>query len=160
MTWEQVWLIATSVIALVALLAAAMSWRRAGQAEAEVLALRQFTDLVQPPVSSVSRTVADDPNVATFVITHLDEEEPSSPPLTPQRIEGRLFADIVARESVVKAASWTYGVRRALSAQSRNRIRFHMRQETKRAGRDRKAEMKTALREYRARARADEEDVA
>ena len=74
--------------------------------------------------------------------------------MTAQRLEGRLFADIVARETVVKAASWTHGVRRALAPETRNRIRFQMRQETKRAGRERKAEMKVALREHRARSRA------
>jgi hypothetical protein len=69
----------------------------------------------------------------------------------------------VARETVIKAASWTHGLRRALSPESRNRIRFQVRQETRRAGRERKAELKQALREYRARERAavgSGEDVA
>jgi hypothetical protein len=69
-------------------------------------------------------------------------------------IDGRLFADIVARETVVKAASWTAGLRRALSPESRNRIRFQVRQETRRAGRERRAETRQALREFRARERA------
>jgi len=64
------------------------------------------------------------------------------------------FWMLVARESVVKAASWTHGLRRALSAESRNRIRFEVRRETRRAGRDRRAEAKQALREFRARERA------
>jgi hypothetical protein len=55
---------------------------------------------------------------------------------------------------VVKAASWTHGVRRALAPETRNRIRFEVRRETKRAGRERRAEMKQALREFRARERA------
>ena len=71
-----------------------------------------------------------------------------------QDIDGRLFADIVARETVVKAASWTHGLRRALSPENRNRIRFEVRQETRRAGRERRAEAKQALREYRARERS------
>ena len=71
-----------------------------------------------------------------------------------QPIDGRLFADIVARESVVKAASWTHGLRRALAPETRNRIRFEVRRETKLAGRERRAEMKQALREFRARERA------
>ena len=78
-----------------------------------------------------------------------------------QPIDGRLFTDIVARETVVKAAGWTHGLRRALAPESRNRIRFAVRQETRRAGRARRAEVKQALREFRARERATvQEDVA
>jgi len=54
----------------------------------------------------------------------------------------------------VKAAGWTHGLRRALAPETRNRIRFEVRQETRRAGRERRAEMKQALREFRARERA------
>ena len=84
----------------------------------------------------------------------------SGVPPTPDDGSGPLdvdaaFADIVARESVVMAASWTHGLRRALSPASRNRIRFEVRQETRRATRQRRAETKQALREFRARERAD-----
>jgi hypothetical protein len=74
-------------------------------------------------------------------------------------IDGRLFTDIVARETVVRAAGWTHGLRRALSPETRNRIRFEVRQETRRAGRERRAEMKQALREFRARERAATRDA-
>ena len=40
----------------------------------------------------------------------------------------------------MQAASLGYGVRRALSAPARNRIRFEMRREVKRARKERKAE--------------------
>ena len=63
-------------------------------------------------------------------------------------------AEIVARESVVKAAGLAAGLRRALAPETRNRIRFEVRQETRRAGRERRAETKQALREFRARERA------
>lgn len=66
----------------------------------------------------------------------------------PRRIAGRLFADIVLRETVVKAASWGHGVRHALSAENRNRLRFEMRRETKRSGKRRKADVKEALRQF------------
>ena len=42
---------------------------------------------------------------------------------------GALFADLVLRETVVKAASLAHGVRRALDPETRNRIRFEMRRE-------------------------------
>jgi hypothetical protein len=109
-------------------------------------------------VVSTSSTSAEDRGVSTssttdareFVITRLGEE-PDEPVRT---MEARLFADVVLRESVVKAASWAYGVRRGLSPANRNRIWFEMRREVKRARKERKVEEREAIREYRARRRA------
>ncbi len=72
----------------------------------------------------------------------------------PTRLDGRLFVDVVVRESVVKGASLAYGLRHALSPATRNRIRFEMRREVKRSRKERRAEAKLALREFRARQRA------
>ncbi|RJS47377.1 hypothetical protein [Nocardioides cavernaquae] len=90
-----------------------------------------------------------------FVITHLGEPEPEDyvgPTAT--RIDGKLFADLVLRESLVKAAALTHGVRRALAPETRNRIRFEMKREVKRAKRSRKDEFRQVRDEMRARARA------
>jgi hypothetical protein len=92
-----------------------------------------------------------------FVITHLGEPEDedalfSGPTAT--RIDGKLFADLVLRESIVKAAALTHGVRRALAPETRNRIRFEMKREVKRAKRSRKDEFRQVRDEMRARARA------
>ena len=161
MTTEQVWLAAAcalaTVVALAALLLAARALRRAARAEAYAAALADRVAIAESPVAEAPRPVAD-ADVSTFVITHLGEPDPADAverqaPVA-KHIDGRLFADIVARETVVKAASWTHGLRRALSAESRNRIRFQVRQETRQAGRERKAELKQALREYRARERS------
>ena len=86
-----------------------------------------------------------------FVITRLGVEPESEPVPT---VEPRLFADIVLRESVVKAAALAYGVRRGLAPANRNRIWFEMRREVKRARKERKAEEREAIREWRARQRA------
>jgi hypothetical protein len=88
--------------------------------------------------------------VHEYVITRLGDvpEEPAP------ALEARLFADIVLRESVVKAASWYYGVRRGLTPENRNRIWFEMRREVKRARKERRAEEREAIREWRARQRA------
>jgi hypothetical protein len=75
------------------------------------------------------------------------------PEFLPVSIEGRLFADIVLREAVVRAASLTHGVRRALAPEVRNRIRFEMRREVKRARKQRRADLKAARREWEARER-------
>jgi hypothetical protein len=86
-----------------------------------------------------------------FVITRLGVEAESEPVPT---VEPRLFADIVLRESVVKAAALAYGVRRGLAPANRNRIWFEMRREVKRVRKERKAEEREAIREWRARQRA------
>jgi len=155
-TNEQVWLAVTSAVALVTLLLSVLTWRRAARAEARMASYAERLALLESPVTTAP--TVDDRDLATFVITDIDDAEPA--PVVAQRIEGRLFADIVARETVVKAASWAQGLRRALAPETRNRIRFQMRQETKRAGRERKAELKVALREYRARSRAERADVS
>lgn len=160
MTSEQVGLAAAGLVALVALLVAVRARARAARAEATAADLAERIALLESPVASAPPAAVDDASVGTYVITGVgtddvavpapDEQAPVAAP-----IDGRLFTDIVARETVVKAASWTHGLRRALSAENRNRIRFQVRQETRRAGRERRAETKQALREFRARQRAD-----
>ena len=66
-----------------------------------------------------------------------------------------LFADLVLRETVVKAASFAHGVRRAFEPETRNRIRFEMRREVKRARKQRKVDTREAVREWQQRQRAD-----
>ena len=162
MTTEQVWLAAAcalaTVVALVALLLATRALRRAARAEARAASLAERVAVLESPVAEAPSPVAD-ADVSTFVITQVgqqgtaDAADRGAPVARP--IDGRLFADIVARETVVKAASWTHGLLRALSAENRNRIRFQVRQETRRARRERRAETKQALREFRARQRGD-----
>ena len=64
-----------------------------------------------------------------------------------------MFADHVLRESVIRLGSLAHGVRRALDAETRNRIRFEMRREVKRARKQRRAEQREAYREWQARQR-------
>ena len=156
MTTEQAWLGATcaaaTALAVLALVLALRARRRAARAEAIAASLADRISRLEAPAASAPPAVDD--GTETFVITRMDDDVPEAPVPIAREIDGRLFADIVAREAVVKAASWTHGLRRALSAQNRNRIRFEVRQETRRAGRDRRAEAKQALREYRARERS------
>jgi hypothetical protein len=166
-TTEQAWLgaasVAAIVLALVALLMTLRAQRRAARAEALAASLAQRIGVLESPATEAPLPVVDE-EVGTFVITHLGSVDEREAVPVAEPIDGRLFADIVARETVVKAASWTHGLRRALAPESRNRIRFAVRQETRRAGRERRAEVKQALREYRARERAGvrpvTEDVA
>lgn len=150
--WEQVVTGAAAAAALVALALAVLALRRAHRAESLVAELLAPVAAPTPTPTSTPVPVADaaqppvaDDDLSTYVITGVPVARP---------IDGRLFVDIVARESVVKAASWTHGLRRALSPENRNRIRFEVRQETRRAARERRAETKRALRDLRARERA------
>ncbi|MEP9385382.1 hypothetical protein [Nocardioides sp. KR10-350] len=87
-----------------------------------------------------------------FVITSLGgPEQPAPVPALP----AGAFADAVLRDTVVHAAALAHGVRRALSPEVRNRIRFEMRRELRRTRKERKTEVREALREYRAKHRAD-----
>ena len=97
------------------------------------------------------RPARDHGDADEFVITRLGVEPETEPVPT---VEPRLFADLVLRESVVKAAALAHGVRRGLAPANRNRIWFEMRREVKRARKDRKAEEREAIREWRARQRA------
>jgi hypothetical protein len=160
---EQVGLGAAGAVALVALVVALLALRRARRAEAVASSLAEHVAVTATPAAQPPPVAGSD--AAAFVITRVggpDEDQVPAADAVPvaHPIDGRLFADIVARETVVKAAGWTYGLRRALSPESRNRIRFEVRQETRRAGRERRAEMKQALREFRARERAATRDGA
>lgn len=151
MTTEQIWLAVLGAVALVALLVAVLA----------LAAARRALALQSEPAD---RPVADqDPEPTTaeaeqtaYVITGMSTQASAAP--TAERIDGRLFADIVARETLVKAASWGHGLRRALAPESRNRIRFEMRQQARRSRKDRKVELREALRQYRARRGFDDRD--
>lgn len=160
------------VLALLALATARAASRRGrgltealGRAEARAddLATR-LASLEQRAAESVEQT--PDSTVHEGVVVDRSTGAPLHGQIVAERIDGRLFADIVARESVVKAASWGHGVRRALGPEVRNRIRFEVRRELKRARKQRRADLKAALRDLQARERAamraerDEGDAA
>jgi hypothetical protein len=65
-----------------------------------------------------------------------------------------VFADLLLKETVVQTASLFQGLRRALDPETRNRIRFHMRQEVKRSRKQRRAELREVRREWAARQRS------
>lgn len=93
------------------------------------------------------------PRVEEYVITDLGSETEETPVPVAQRIDGRLFLDIVARESVVKAAAFGHGVRTVLAPASRNRIRFEMRREIKRLRKERRTIVRSLRREAALRQR-------
>jgi hypothetical protein len=123
------------------------------EARSEAAELRQRLDALSGLLEAPARPAEE------FVITDMGtpgQLTGEAAAMTPTRIEGRLFADIVLRESLVKAASLGYGVRRALAPETRNRIRFEMKREVKRSRRQRRAELKEIRRSQQARQRQQE----
>lgn len=153
------------LISLVAVLLALGARRRARRrleaAEASEAELRERLEalekrLTQPEVRRRRRDEKE------YVITSLGEDgEPAEVEQVVQRtLTAPAFADAVFRETVVHSAALVHGVRRALSPEVRFKIRYEMHREVKRARKDRKSEMREALREYRQRQRAAvDEDV-
>jgi hypothetical protein len=156
-TEDQAVLLAVGGLAVVCLvclvLLVALLRIRAGAARTSVqlAELRQRLDDVER--ARGERATAGAPVAAPveFLITDLGRDPK---PLEPVHLDGPAFADIVLKETVVKAASLLSGVRRGLAPATRNRIRFEMRQEVRRARKQRRADLKAAQRDLRARQRA------
>ena len=67
------------------------------------------------------------------------------------QVPDRVVLSATFGEPLVKLVAFGYGVRRALSPQTRNRIAFEMRREVKRARKQRRREVKEAVRATRRR---------
>jgi hypothetical protein len=155
--------LASLVLAVVLLRTRATTSRDLRSAHAESASLRaQLEDLDRRLTHAPPRAHPD----PEFVITHLGETGPATAPAVApatapavapvgapvvgvdavERVDSALFADLVLRETVVKAASLTHGLRRALAPEVRNRIRFEMGREIKRARKQRRADLKAARR--------------
>lgn len=95
------------------------------------------------------------PEQAEFVITHVGEPEadPAASP-TGVAVPDRLVLSATLGEPLVKAVAFSHGVRRAFSAESRNRIWFEMRREVRSSRRRRRQLRKELEREYRANLRS------
>ncbi|WP_017933604.1 hypothetical protein [Nocardioides sp. Iso805N] len=167
MTALSITLALVAVVAAALALVAVLAWRRALAASVrrEEAAEQGLTELrerlavlerVTAPAVRAERPVDD----REFVITRLGTLEPTGADDTggaeraTVSLKAPAFADAVVRETVVQTASLVQGLRRALAPETRNRIRFEMKREVKRSRKDRKLEVKEALREYRARHRA------
>ena len=142
----------TGVLTLLVVGVAALAWRMSRRLERLEAQLAGSSD----PIGSSGGAPHPVRRPTEYVITHLgepvEEQEPeveAVPVVAPG-----LFADLVLRETVVQTASVFHGVRRALSPENRNRIRFEMRREVKRSRKQRRADVREARREWEARQRA------
>ncbi|MBB6629503.1 hypothetical protein H5V45_19415 [Nocardioides sp. KIGAM211] len=133
--------------------------RELARAHAETASLRaQMDDLERRVAEGARAPRRAAPDDTDYVITAVGQDlrlprHAADEP--PARIEGALFADLVLRETVVRAASLAHGVRTALAPEARNRIRFEVRREVKRARKQRRSDLKVARRDWEARQRAD-----
>lgn len=163
------------VLAVLAAVALRASRRERRRLAAQVDAAHADVEALRERVEELSRRLAGVQPAASareaheFVITSLpdgrlrgtlaaaeDEPEPAGTPLSAGQ-----FASVALGESLVRVLSLGYGVRRALSAENRNRIRFEMRREVKRSRRQRRRDLKEAKRLLRADQRGDiTEDAA
>jgi hypothetical protein len=154
MIWEWLALGALALLALgllVALLSLrARTSREVATVHAEAAELRQRLDeLERERERPRPQPVLEEPE---YTITGLATPEPTDTeePVRPARA---VFADQLLRESVIRLGSLSHGLRRALSPESRNRIRFEMRREVKRARKHRRVEQREAYREWQTRRR-------
>jgi hypothetical protein len=144
---------AAAIAAVVAVLALVALRRARRDAAHEAAVMRERLDAVEQSLRAALAGPVVHP-AEEYVITRLGELEPvRADPVVPVRLTAPAFADAVLRETVVQTASLVQGVRRALAPETRNRIRFEMRREVKRARKARKVEVREALAEYRARHR-------
>ncbi|HEY3528358.1 MAG TPA: hypothetical protein VGK78_04360 [Nocardioides sp.] len=157
MTRDQTVLLAVGVLAVLCLVMCLALWTALVRARRgvirtsdELVALRRRLDDLEHASASAAAPMPTSAPVE-FVITDLGAPRP---PPEPMRLEGRAFADLLLRETVVKAAALAQGVRRGLAPATRNRIRFEMKQEVRRARKQRRADLKAAQRDLHARQRA------
>jgi hypothetical protein len=156
------------VLALLALILAIALARTRSRTRRELDASHAETARLQAQIDAIERRLAA-PAVREHAVeeytitglgTRLGTHDPDEPP---PAIDRALFADLVLRETVVRAASVAHGVRRALAPETRNRIRFEVRREIRRSRKQRKADLREARRDGESRRRAgmtDDEDAA
>jgi hypothetical protein len=150
----------TVVLLLALLRVRARTGRELHAAQVETARLRAQLDELERRLAGPSPAARrPDPE---YTITDLGR--PALPDDTaPPTIGSALFADLVLRETVVRAAALAHGVRRALAPETRNRIRFEVRREVRRSRKQRRADLREARRDWESRQRAamsDDENAA
>lgn len=158
----QDWIVpaVAGVLALAALVLALAQARTRRRTERELTQARAETSELRERIADLERRLTRPeprPQQTEFVITDLGRSTAEAEPAAaPPQVGSALFADLVLRETVVKAASLAYGVRRALEPEVRNRVWFEMKREVRRSRKQRKVDTREARREWAARRRAED----
>ena len=167
---------AVAVVVAAGTVALRTSRRERRRLAAQVESAHADVEALRARVEELSRELSTSTGVTgaeahEFVITSLPDgtlrgtlaaaaDEPATTTASSPLSAGE-FASVALGESLVRLLSLGYGVRRALTAESRNRIRFEMRRVVKRSRRQRRRDLKEAKRHLRADQRADlTEDAA
>lgn len=153
-TWALVALGATALLLVGSVLLVAALLRVVASGRRDTAALLERLDELESRLEAPPEPGPRPTEDREYLITHLGEEEPVEPTDAAPVVPAPVFADLVLRETVVQAATLAAGLRRALSPENRNRIRFEMRREVKRARKQRRLDDRTARREWEARQRA------
>lgn len=156
MTWLTLTLLAGFGAAVVAVAVLGLALRRErARTRADLSATHAESAALRARLDELDRRLEPPAPAATeFVITDVGEHEPDRLPAP--RVEGRLFADLVLRETVVKAAGLLHGVRRASSPENRFRMRYAYAREVKQARKRRRAQLRRLRREAGLRARRED----
>ncbi|MEO5653548.1 MAG: hypothetical protein ABIN79_00180 [Marmoricola sp.] len=143
------------VVLVMLLLGRGRSRRELLVAQAETAELRERLEDLSARLESQAATMAttmvrvDDP---AYVITD------AGAALEPN-VQDRVVLTATVGEPLVKAVAFGHGLRRALSAESRNKIWFEMGREVRRARKQRRREMKQAWRREQAEDRSTDTDL-
>ena len=146
MNWELAVAIgaATGLVALTLVVIALARQLRAMRGDLA----RLRSEVIHEPRSVEPRSVEPVETMTVEPVETPSVEPVETPSAAPSAIP---FADLVLRETVIKSASVFHGLRRALDPEVRNRVRFAMRLEVRRARKQRRAERRQA---YKAVTRA------
>lgn len=116
--------------------------RDRARAEADAVAARAETARLEQRLGELAERLDAVAEVrgpgedAAYLITDAGDRTPAP------MLDDRLVLSAAVGEPLVRAVALTHGVRRALGAESRHRIRFAMRQESRRARKQRRREMR------------------
>ena len=153
-------LVGVAAVVLTLVLARAERRRLADELRTSRAAVSELRGLVEQLTGQLAGSTDGRSPVPTdgapgFVITSLrggsadDDPDPVPDHLAVVPLSGRDFATLAVTESAVRVVSLAHGVRRALSAENRNRIRFEVRREVRRSRRQRRRDLKEARRHLR-----------
>lgn len=142
--------VATVLLALLCLvlgiLAGGLTSRRRTQrllagSRADVEELQLRLDEMEQHIAAVRTTAAGSavPPLEYVITTAGDSTTNVATP-----VHGRAVLSVTLGEPLLRVVAFGYGVRRALSAESRNRIAFEMRREVKRARKERRRSLRRA----------------
>jgi hypothetical protein len=153
---------AVGVLALVTVGLAVALWRGRVHTRAELARAREEGAALRAEMAALEQRLAEAAAPAApeersdYVITRFGEAEDdaTAAPVVEGTIDRTLFADLVLRETVVRAGGLAHGLRRALSPEVRNRIRFEVRREVKRSRKQRRADLREARRAWEAHQRS------